>query len=57
MHEKEKNNSKGRVIWTYRLRERETLQEIQRKMTKNSLWSLAELEREKKVLKSFEKDV
>ena len=33
------------------------MQEIRRKMTKNSLWSLAELEREKKVLKSFEKDV
>ena len=55
MHEKEKNNAKGRVIQTYRLKERETLQEIWRKTTRKSLWSLAESEREKKVLKSFEK--
>ena len=34
MHENEKNNIKGRVIQTYRLREKETLQEIWRKMTK-----------------------
>ena len=49
MHENEKNNAKGRVIRTYRLRERETLQEIWRKMTKNSLWSLAESKREKEI--------
>ena len=53
MHEKEKNNAKGRVIQTYRLRERETLQEIWRKMTRKSLWSLVESEREKKVLKKL----
>ena len=47
-----KNNAKERVTWTYRLMERETLQEIRRKMTKKLLWSLAELERERK---SFEK--
>ena len=29
------------------------MQEIRRKTTKNSLWSLAELEREKKVLKKL----
>ena len=56
MHENEKNNAKGRVKQTYRLRERETLQAFWRKTTKKSLWSLAELEREReKVLKSFEK--
>ena len=48
MHEKLKINEKERVIWTYRLMERETLQEIRRKTTKNLLWSLAESEREKK---------
>ena len=48
MHENMKNNAKERVIWTYRLMEREKLQEIRRKTTKNLLWSLAELEREKK---------
>ena len=48
MHEKLKINEKERVIWTYRLMERETLQEIRRKMTKKLLWSLAELERGKK---------
>ena len=31
------------------------MQEIWRKTTRKSLWSLAESEREKKVLKSFEK--
>ena len=55
MHENVKINAKRRVIYTYRLRERETLQEIWRKTAKN-LWSLAESEKEKKVLKSFEKD-
>ena len=56
MHENEKNNAKGRVKQTYQLRERETLQAFWRKTTKKSLWSLAELEREReKVLKSFEK--
>ena len=54
MHENMKNNAKERVIWTYRLMERETLQEIRRKTTKNLLWSLAKSEREReKVLKSF----
>ena len=52
MHENEKNNAKGRVKQTYQLRERETLQAFWRKTTKKSLWSLAELERERK---SFEK--
>ena len=54
MHENEKNNAKEKVKQTYRLRERENLQEIWRKMTKKSLWSFAESEKEKK---SFEKDV
>ena len=35
--------------------ERKTLQEIRRKTTKNLLWSLAELEREKKVWKLLKK--
>ena len=48
MHEKLKINEKERVIWTYRLMERETLQEIRRKTTKKLLWSLVESEREKK---------
>ena len=34
MHEKLKINEKERVIWTYRLMERETLQKIWSKMTK-----------------------
>ena len=34
MHENVKINAKGRVIQTYRLKERETLQEIWRKTTK-----------------------
>ena len=60
MHVKLKINEKERVIWTYRLMERKTLQEIRRKMTKNLLWSLAESERERerereKSLKTFEK--
>ena len=45
MHENMKNNAKERVIWTYRLMERETLQEIRRKTIKNLLWSLTESER------------
>ena len=48
MHDNMKNNAKERVIWTCQLMERETLQEIRRKTTKNLLWSLAESEREKK---------
>ena len=52
MHDNMKNNAKERVIWTCQLMERETLQEIRRKTTKNLLWSLAESERERK---SFEK--
>ena len=48
-----KNNAKGRVIWTYRLMEREAQQKIWRKTTKNSLWSLAESEREKEFLKKW----
>ena len=62
MHEKQKINEKERVIWTYRLMERETLQEIRRKTIKNLLWSLTESERERererereKSLKTFEK--
>ena len=47
MHEKLKINEKERVIRTYQLMEREKLQEIRRKSTKNLLWSLAELERER----------
>ena len=45
MHEKLKLNEKERVIWTHRLMERETLQEIRRKTIKNLLWSLTESER------------
>ena len=54
MHENEKNNAKGRVKQTYRLRERETLQEFWRKTTKKSLWSLAESERVKKTFELFD---
>ena len=54
MHVKLKINEKERVIWTYQLMERKTLQEIWRKTTKKLMWSLAELEREKS-LKTFEK--
>ena len=53
MHEKQKINEKERVIWTYRLMERETLQEIRRKITKNLLWSLAESEREREKFENF----
>ena len=35
MHVKQKINENERVIWTYRLRERESLQEKWRKTTKN----------------------
>ena len=56
MHENEKNNAKGRVKQTYRLRERETLQEFWRKTTKKNLYGALPSQRErKKVLKSFEK--
>ena len=48
MHENMKNNAKERIIWSYWLMEREILQEIRRKTTKNLLWSLAEWDREKK---------
>ena len=57
MHVKLKINEKDRVIWTYQLMERETLQEIRRKMTKifyGALSSRREREREKS-LKTFEK--
>ena len=57
MHVKLKINEKERVIWTYQLMERETLQEIRRKMTKiccGALPSRREREKEKS-LKSFEK--
>ena len=47
MHVKLKINEKERVIWTYWLMERETLQEIRRKTTKKFLWSLAESKRER----------
>ena len=50
MHVKLKINEKDRVIWTYQLMERETLQEIRRKMTKifyGALSSRREREREK----------
>ena len=55
MHVKQKINEKERVKWTYRLMERKTLQKDWPKTTKKFLWSLAKLEREKKVRKSFEK--
>ena len=55
MHENEKNNAKGRVKQTYRLRERETLQEFWRKTTKNFCGALPSRRERKKVLKSFEK--
>ena len=50
MHVKLKINEKERVIWTYQLMERETLQEIRRKMTKiccGALPSQRERERER----------
>ena len=50
-----KNNAKERVIWTYRLMEREILQEIRRRTTKILLWSLAESEREKRFEKVLKK--
>ena len=53
MHENEKNNAKGRVKQTYWLRERETLQEIQRKTTKKNLCGALPSQREKKGLKSL----
>ena len=40
MHENEKNNAKGRVKQTYRLRERETLQEIWEEKDKNCCGAL-----------------
>ena len=40
MHEKEKNNAKGRVIQTYRLKERKTLKKYRRKTTKNCCGAL-----------------
>ena len=44
-----KNNAKGRVIWTDRLMERETLQEIWRKTTKKIVVEPCRVgEREKK---------
>ena len=55
MHENEKNNAKGRVKQTYRLRERETFQEFWRKMTKNFCGALPSRRERKKIQKSFEK--
>ena len=57
MHENVKINAKGRVIQTYRLKERETLQEIWRKTTKKFAVEpcrVGEREREES-LKTFEK--
>ena len=56
MHENMKNNAKERIIWTYRLMERETLQEIRRKMTKiccGALPSGTERKRFEKFLKRW----
>ena len=50
-----KNNAKGRVIWTYRLMERETLQEIWRKTKKKIVVEPCRVGEREKVLKSFEK--
>ena len=48
MHEIMKNNAKERVIWTYWLVERETMQEIRRKTTKKFAVELCRVgEREK----------
>ena len=56
MHENVKINAKRRVIYTYRLRERKTLQEIWRKTTKNLCGALSSRRERKKfwkVLKKF----
>ena len=57
MHEIMKIKTKGRVERSYRPCERKNLAKIWLKTTKNLQWSLAKSERERKVLKSFEKVV
>ena len=54
MHKNEKNNAKGRVIQTYRLKERETLQEIWRqKIICGALPSQRERKKFEKFLKKW----
>ena len=53
MHVKQKINEKERVIWTYRLRERDSLQEKWRKTTKNLSGALPS----RRERKNFEKNL
>ena len=56
-HEIMKIKTKGRVWWSYWPCERKTLQKFGWKTRKNLQWSLAKLERERKVWKKFWKSV
>ena len=55
MHVKQKINEKERVIWTYRLRERDSLQEKWRKTTKNLSGALPSRRERKKFEKNLKK--
>ena len=55
MHEKEKNNAKGRVKQTYRLRERNFVRILEENDKKIFVEPCLVGEREKKVQKGFEK--
>ena len=55
MHVKQKINEKERVIWTYRLRERDSLWEKWRKMTKNLSGALPSQRERKKFGKNLKK--
>ena len=53
MHENMKINEKGRVKWTYRLRERKNLAKIWEENDKNLMNELVRVEERKKRLKKF----
>ena len=53
MHENMKINAKGRVKWTYRLRERKNLAKIWEENDKNLMNELVRVEERKKILKKF----
>ena len=53
MHENMKINAKGRVKWTYRLRERKNLAKIWEENDKNLMNELVRVEERKKSLKKF----
>ena len=55
MHGNQKMNEKERVIWTYRLRERDSLQEKWRKTTKNLSGALPSRKERKKFEKVLKK--